>query len=288
MAVALAQRRLKPSPLLASGAKLGALIACVGLVTAGLGAYQAGGPPARRHDAAAEPPTPVAARPPAADRSISRESRRPGEPSRGRRSPAAIATPLAGISIDGRLDDWPKDLTRYSIGHKLQGYSSYDTRKKGVASDPDAYFMVGYGPEAGLIYLAVVVDDADLVARFTDPWHTDAVEVYVDGLCSERSIPLPTGVWTKDGLDASTMPVLQYVGVPGPGAAFGDPRGDNPSLVYGNIRETTTTDVLPSRGEQHDLRVGDPGVRPPPRPAEPAPGRQETRVRRGGRRQGSR
>jgi hypothetical protein len=147
---------------------------------------------------------------------------------------------LAGISIDGRLDDWPKDLTRYSIDHKLRASSSYDTRKKGVASDPDAYFMVGYEPEAGLVYLAVVVDDEDLVARFTDPWQTDAVEVYVDGLCSERSIPLPTGDWSRGGLDASTMPVLQYVAVPGRGAAFGDPRSDNPSLVYGNIRQTTT------------------------------------------------
>jgi hypothetical protein len=36
------------------------------------------------------------------------------------------------------------------------------------------------------------------------------------------------------------MPVLQYAGVPGRGRAYGDPLGANPSLVYGDIRRTTT------------------------------------------------
>src|SRR5262249_42030115 len=45
----------------------------------------------------------------------------------------------------------------------------------------------------------------------------------------------------KGSLDASTMPVIQYAAVPGNGAAFGDPRGQNPSLVYGDVRQTATT-----------------------------------------------
>ena len=46
---------------------------------------------------------------------------------------------------------------------------------------------------------------------------TDAVEVYVDGTFSERHA---RGDRT---LDAATMPVLQYVGVPGEVPAYGDP-----------------------------------------------------------------
>lgn len=250
-ALVLAEQRLRQGFGLASGVKLklGTLIACVGVLTAGLGAYQVGGSPARPHDVrperpaiAAEPPTGKADFPTALPPSppLSPESPGPAGPSRGHRFPTATATPLTGISIDGRLDDWPKSLTRHSIENKLRNSSAYDRSERGVASDPDAYFMVGYQPEAGLVYLAVVVDDDDLVAGFKDPWHTDAVEVYIDGLYSDRSIPVAAGEWPNH-LEAATMPVLQYVAVPGRGAAFADPRGRNPSLVYGNIGETITT-----------------------------------------------
>jgi RNA polymerase sigma factor (sigma-70 family) len=255
-ALALAEQGLGFKPVLALGVKVGTLFTCVGLVTAGLGAYQAGGPPAKRPNSAAEPPPlaaqvppestrvpEVEAEAPATDQSeppTPLESLLPEGPDPDPRSRLAIATPLAGISIDGRLDDWPSNLTRYPIDRKLQILSNYDRRAKGVASDPDAYFMAGYDPEEGLIYVAVVVQDDDLVAGFADPMHTDAVEVYVDGLCSERSVPVPAGEWMKGGLDASTMPVLQYAAVPGNGAAFGDPKGHNPSLVYGDVRKTAT------------------------------------------------
>src|SRR5262249_28648662 len=100
-------------------------------------------------------------------------------------------------------------------------------------------FMVGYDPSAGLIYLAVVVRDNETVVAPTNVRGTDAVEVYIDGSFSGRTIPEPAGNW-RDTLDATTMPVLQYAAVPGPGPVYGDPSGANPALVYGRIKRTAT------------------------------------------------
>ena len=36
------------------------------------------------------------------------------------------------------------------------------------------------------------------------------------------------------------MPLLQYVGVPGPVSAYGDPWKANPSLLYAQTQQTAT------------------------------------------------
>jgi hypothetical protein len=162
-----------------------------------------------------------------------------------RRSPFAIARPLSGITIDGRLDDWPRDLDRYPIDHQLMGHPAYDSKPRGEDPDPQAYFLVGYDRRVELIYLAAVVRDADLVIAPRDlsakpaQLATDAVEVYIDGTFGEGKIEEPNGDWRR-ALDAATMPVLQYVGVPGEVPAYGDRWRANPSLVYGRTREPRT------------------------------------------------
>ena len=90
-----------------------------------------------------------------------------------------------------------------------------------------------------MLYLAVVVHDADNVVHASDAHATDAVEIYVDGLSSSRKILTPGGDW-NDVLNAATMPVLQYAGVPGKVAAYGDRWGANPSLVYARQKESRT------------------------------------------------
>jgi hypothetical protein len=65
------------------------------------------------------------------------------------------------------------------------------------------------------------------------------VEIYVDGTFSNRNIPEPGGDW-RESLDARTMPVLQYAGIPGKVAAYGDRFGANPSLVYATQKEPRT------------------------------------------------
>ena len=117
-----------------------------------------------------------------------------------------------------------------------------------AAVDPDAYFMVGYDKAASLIYLAVVVRDQDLLVHPAgrpltngddfDNFATDAVEVYVDGRFSRTKIPVPPGSFQV--LDAATMPVLQYVGVPGNAPAYANQWGENPTLMYRKTAEGRT------------------------------------------------
>jgi RNA polymerase sigma factor (sigma-70 family) len=241
-ALASATQGLRRGPWTRAGVRVATLLACTGAVAAGFGPFQAAVTPAPRPPA--PPPvqspreTRAEAPPPPAD-SPSPVVQDKAEEVGPRETPLAVAHPLARITVDGRLDDWPKDLPRYRIGNRLVSASNYDRGKKGTDLDPDAYFSVGYDPAAGLIYIAVVVRDEDLVVNPSDPWHTDAVEVYVDGARSGRVIPEPSGDW-RTHLDASTMPVLQYAAVPGPVPAFGDPRGANPSLVYGRVEDTAT------------------------------------------------
>ena len=74
----------------------------------------------------------------------------------GRRE-IAIARPISGLTIDGQLDDWPKDLKPYPIRKQVLNQTGYDQAPRAGTGDPDAYFKVGYDRQVGLIYLAVVV-----------------------------------------------------------------------------------------------------------------------------------
>jgi RNA polymerase sigma factor (sigma-70 family) len=154
------------------------------------------------------------------------------------RAPSAVALPLEGITIDGRLDDWPSSWTRYPIRNQLH-HPSYDSVPRDTLVDPSAYFMTGYDRQANLIYLAVVVKDQDVVVHPTNTYATDAVEIYIDGKFSEDALDLTEDdFWGR--LDAATMPVLQYAAVPAKLTAYGDKEGANPSLVYGRISRTKT------------------------------------------------
>jgi RNA polymerase sigma factor (sigma-70 family) len=267
-------RRLIPGPIAGAATATSALV----IAAVGLGILQADGetprsslpPPipagtavvestrATVHPADPPPLKTSPADPPPATKSLAdppRVSASPADPPRAKpdpvdpsprpeRSPAAVARPMSGISIDGRLDDWPKDLPRFPIDHQLLGHPSYDDEPRAETHDPDAYFMVGYDRGSDRIYLAVVVRDDELVVHRSRSLEaavltTDAVEVYVDGSFSERWIPPPSGNWLES-LDAATMPVLQYVAVPGRVGAYRDRWGANPSLVYSRTRETRT------------------------------------------------
>ncbi len=81
------------------------------------------------------------------------------------RFPSAVARPLTDITIDGRLDDWPEELTRYPIDNQLLDHPSYNSNSLTADEDPQAYFMAGYDPAAEQIYLAVAVHDSDVVVH---------------------------------------------------------------------------------------------------------------------------
>jgi hypothetical protein len=190
------------------------------------------------------------------------------------RSPSALAISLHGISIDGCLNDWPSGMTRYPIGNQLLGDSSYDDQPRDTSRDPAAYFMVGYDRQSELIYLAVVVSDADVETHPSNVHATDAVEVYIDGAFSDRAIPTPNGDWWE-ALDAATMPVLQYAAVPASSPAYRDKERANPSLVYGRLSRTATKMKYLRTGNvttyEWSLQAFD---RYPDRPSRLHPGRQ--------------
>lgn len=90
-----------------------------------------------------------------------------------------------------------------------------------------------------MIYLAAVVRDADLVTGDGQVTSTDAMEVYIDGLLSERTMAEPRDDWWPN-VATTAMPVLQYVGLPSNRPAYGDHDRANPALMYGDTARTAT------------------------------------------------
>jgi RNA polymerase sigma factor (sigma-70 family) len=201
------------------------VLLCLGITAIGLGGFRAQPPKPRT-----TPPMPVAA--------VANVEEPPPEP---RRLPQAIARPMSGITIDGRLDDWPDGLPKYPVRNLLTTQAeSYRDAIRGPL-DIEAEFMAGYDSAAGLIYIGVVVrDDDPVIKRPGSARENDAVEVYVDGTFSDRTMEgTASGNWPAD-LNAAEMPVLQYAGLATGQPAYGDIYRANPSLVYARTRERHT------------------------------------------------
>ncbi len=117
-----------------------------------------------------------------------------------------------------------------------------------TSPDLSASFSVCYDLKTQLIYLAVIVRDDQLVVGNTSPWDSDAVEIYVDGLHSDRLMPFPQDPDWETEFDVSEAPLVHDVGVPGKGPVYGLKRSaggdrspdDNPSLMFGDIHKTKT------------------------------------------------
>ena len=139
------------------------------------------------------------------------------------RFPSAVARPLTDITIDGRLDDWPEELTRYPIDNQLRDHPSYNSNSLTADEDPQAYFMAGTIPQPSRSiwpWRFTIAMSSFTQATFCE---RTAVEIYIDGnfvpqgrlhasvsrLAAIHSMPQP-------------MPVLQYAGVPGQVSAYGD------------------------------------------------------------------
>lgn len=92
----------------------------------------------------------------------------------------AYAIPLTGITIDGKLDDWPGEMAVYPIEWESPSY--YRPGPPDGPEDFSGSFRVGYNLEENLLYLAIVVRDEDVVVHPEQPDHyrQDLCEVYVD------------------------------------------------------------------------------------------------------------
>jgi RNA polymerase sigma factor (sigma-70 family) len=162
------------------------------------------------------------------------------------RADSVRATAVDNITIDGDLADWPVAIPRYPISNLFLDDPKNTTGPGGLekvdpSNNPDlsAAFSAAYDPEQQLLYLAVIIRDDRLIVGNTSHLDTDAVEVYVDGLHSTRSIPWP-GDEAVVKLRLPQQPVQQYVAIPGPGPVYGTPQPTNPILIGGDLEKTRT------------------------------------------------
>lgn len=88
----------------------------------------------------------------------------------------AFSKPINAITIDGKLNDWPKNTERYAIDTPL-----LQVKTDGL-SDFSGYFMTGYNMEENAFYLAVSVEDNEHVlgTKEDDITLLDAYLLYFD------------------------------------------------------------------------------------------------------------
>lgn len=134
----------------------------------------------------------------------------------------AFAIPLSGITIDGELGDWSPGMATYAIAEVS---TAYKPAPPDGPSDFSAHYQVGYDAKANTLYLAVVVEDDELVTRPDAPGvaNQDLCEVYIDGDHSGKDRILTSAGFALAGAQ-------QYVMAAGPGVAF-DKVHTNPALV---------------------------------------------------------
>jgi hypothetical protein len=155
------------------------------------------------------------------------------------------------IQVDGDLNDWPAAMPRYTH-RKLfpYGESSWEGPDFSTSPDLSASFMAGYEPEEQILYLAVIVRDDKLIVGNTSDLDTDSVEVFVDGLRSDRRIARPPGDsnW-HENIGLSELPVQQYIAIPGEGKVYGMGYGTNPILISGDLKTSQTRMAYRRRGD---------------------------------------
>ncbi len=175
------------------------------------------------------------------------------EPIRSSRSAVAYAPPLAGITIDGRLDDWPVAIARYSIDKLLTtngvGTGGLAGTNLSTSADLSAAFSIGYDPREQLLYLGVIVRDDKTVIGHAGPTDTDALEIYVDGLVSNRQMQQGLSPEEFDKLELANVPVQQYIAIPGKGMIYGVKQASNPILIAGSLKNTKSRMAYTQKGD---------------------------------------
>ena len=209
-------------------------------------------PPAERPRPDDEPAKPKAeARKPSFQASGKR--RIPVETTKAPRSSVVSAPRLSGITIDGQLDDWPAAMPRYPIDKLLDlgpgaqlGTGGLKRADLLTSGDLSAAFSVGYDLKEQRVYLAVIVRDDQLVIGHTSHLDTDALEVFIDGLHSERRLRFYEDF---NKLELADVPVQQYVAIAGKGRIYGKRQVTNPILMAGDLRKTRTKMAYNRKGD---------------------------------------
>ena len=169
------------------------------------------------------------------------------------RAAVAFAPPLSGITIDGQLDDWPVAIARHSID-KLLAQDGVDTgglagTNLSTSADLSAAFSIGYDPREQLLYLGVIVRDDKIVIGHESPTDTDSLEIYVDGLKTDRRQTEPITHEEFNKLELANVPVQQYIAIPGKGMIYGVKQASNPILIAGSLKNTKTRMAYTQKGD---------------------------------------
>jgi len=87
----------------------------------------------------------------------------------------AYIYPISNITVDGKVDDWPTGIQRYSMDH--MHYGEVDGPEDG-----SAYWMGGYDAKTGHLYIGVVRMDDDYVKTPDDGHYSthDFQVLYID------------------------------------------------------------------------------------------------------------
>jgi hypothetical protein len=84
----------------------------------------------------------------------------------------------------------------------------------------------------------VIVRDDKIVIGHSSHLDTDALEVYIDGLLSDRRMRQGLTKEAFDKLELADLPVQQYIAIPGKGMIYGVRQASNPILIAGTLRNT--------------------------------------------------
>lgn len=211
----------------------------------------------------------------------------------GDRSAAtAYAVPLKNITIDGKLDDWPKNMVRYPVLNNWSPYGASDLQGQSLQNNPDltAHFMVGYDPQRQVLYVAAIVrDDVHVPVNNSEKhasWETDAFEIYIDGMHTERHEPwyeipgiagevamqyagwvgpegpdAPTAPWGKTCNPHGSIPFVRHVRASQTGARFkGSRHGEHTYYEFAlrvHNRFPGTAEIEPGKRIGFDVVVSD-------------------------------
>lgn len=164
----------------------------------------------------------------------------------------ANAPVLDGISIDGKLNDWPLAIARHAFFKILaDGSQSWSGNDFSTSPDLSCVFMVGYSPAKQELYVAVVVRDDTLIVGNGSDRDTDAIELYVDGLRNRRVYPREGVIdrhWFENA-ELQALPVQQYCAIPGEGRVYGASKLTNPLLIAGDLEKTKTRMAFTRAGD---------------------------------------
>ena len=95
----------------------------------------------------------------------------------------------------------------------------------------------------------MIVRDDQTIIGHTGPTDTDALEIYVDGLLSNRQLEQGLSAEEFNKLELASVPVQQYIAIPGKGMIYGVKQASNPILIARSLKNTKSRMAYTQKGD---------------------------------------